>query len=147
MDYKDKKKKKFIDVDFYRNYFNDSMLWDKIKRVAKKAGIKVVYSTLVLYYMSRDPSIPTKEKMKIYGALGYFILPTDFIPDAMLGMGFTDDLAALVWALYTMSNHITPEIQQMAEKKLREWFGDYDQTEIAGLLPMTTSIPDKTPST
>ena len=140
------KKKKFIDVDIYRNYFNDSKLWDKIKRVAKKAGIKVVYSTLVLYYMSRDPSIPTKEKMKIYGALGYFILPADFVPDALVGLGFTDDLAALVWALYTMSSHITPEIQKQAELKLREWFGDYDRTEIAGLLPMSTSTSEETPS-
>lgn len=140
------KKKKFIDVDIYRNYFNDSKLWDKIKRVAKKAGIKVVYSTLVLYYMSRDPSIPTKEKMKIYGALGYFILPADFVPDALVGLGFTDDLAALVWALYTMSSHITPEIQKQAEQKLHEWFGDYDRTEIAGLLPMSTSTSEETPS-
>ena len=133
------KKKKIIDFDAYRSYFNDSQLWEKIKKVAKKAGIKVVYATLVLYYMSRDPSISTKEKLKIYGALGYFILPADFIPDPLMGLGFTDDFAALAWAIYAMSSHITPEIEQQAEQKLREWFGDYDRVEIAGLLPASTS--------
>ncbi|MBO7610265.1 MAG: DUF1232 domain-containing protein [Muribaculaceae bacterium] len=143
----DKKRKKIIDFEEYRNYFNDPKLWNKIKKVAKKAGIKVVYATLVLYYMSRDPSIPAKEKLKIYGALGYFILPTDFIPDALMGLGFTDDLAALIWALYTMSGHITPEIEHKAEQKLREWFGDYDQSEIAGLLPMSTETEEEKTST
>ena len=137
-----KMKNKIIDVDVYRNYFNDHRLWDKIKRVAKKAGIKVVYATLVLYYLSRDESITSKEKLKIYGALGYFILPADFVPDALVGLGFTDDLAALVWALYTMSTYITPDIEQKAEQKLREWFGDYDHSQIAGLLPMRCEMKD-----
>lgn len=132
-------KKKIIDFEAYRSYFNDPQLWEKIKKVAKKAGIKVVYATLVLYYMSRDPSIPSKEKLKIYGALGYFILPTDFIPDALMGLGFTDDLAALAWALYALSGHITPDIERQAEAKLREWFGNYDRAEIAGLLPAPTA--------
>ncbi len=136
------KKRKIIDVDVYRNYFTDPQLWEKIKKVAKKAGIKVVYATLVLYYMSRDPSISAKEKLKIYGALGYFILPADFIPDALMGLGFTDDFAALAWAIYAMSSHITPEIEQLAEQKLREWFGDFDRVEIAGLLPASTSTTD-----
>ena len=127
--------KKIIDFDAYRNYFNDPGLWDKLKKVARKAGIKVVYSALVLYYLSRDPNVPNSEKLKIYGALGYFILPTDLIPDTILALGFTDDLAALAWALYSVSANITPDIERQAEAKLREWFGDFDRSQIAGLLP------------
>lgn len=126
--------KKIIDFEAYRAYFNDPDLWKKIKQVAKKAGIKVVYAALVLYYMASDSNIPTKEKLKIYGALGYFILPLDMIPDSIMALGFTDDFAALAWALYSASKYITPDIEARAEAKLHEWFGDFDRSEIAGLL-------------
>ena len=128
-------KRKLVDFDAYRNHFNDSQLWEKLKNTAKKAGIKVVYSALVLYYVTRDPSVPTADKMKIYGALGYLILPTDLIPDAIIALGFTDDLAALAWAIYLVRGYITPDIERQAEDKLREWFGDFDRSQIAGLLP------------
>ena len=112
-----------INLDDYAKYFNDSKLWKKLRKVAKKAGRKAVYYVLVLYYVSRDPAVPTKLKLKILGALGYFILPLDLIPDALLGLGFTDDLAALAWALYSIRKHITPEIEKKARERLREWFG------------------------
>ena len=133
---------KIVDFDAYRRYFNDPDLWNKLKKAAKKAGIKVVYCALVLYYVTRDEHVPTSEKLKIYGALGYFILPVDLIPDAIIALGFTDDLAALAWAIYTVSRYITPDIGWQAENKLREWFGDYDRQEIAGLLPQRTQTDD-----
>ena len=103
--------------------------------MARKAGIKVVYAALVLYYLARDGEVPLKEKLKIYGALGYFILPIDMIPDSIIALGFTDDFAALAYALYSASKYITPDIEAKAEAKLREWFGDFDRAQIAGLLP------------
>ena len=63
-------------------------------------------------------------KLKILGALGYFILPLDLIPDAILGLGFTDDFLALVWAIFKMRKYITPEIKEKARRRMREWFGD-----------------------
>ena len=133
--------KKIIDFDAYRNYFNDPEMWEKLKNVAKKAGIKVVYSALVLYYLSRDPNVPKTEKLKIYGAVGYFILPTDLIPDTILALAVTDDLAPLARALSSVSANITPEVEQQAEAKLREWFGDFDRSQIAGLLPPHINEP------
>ena len=114
---------KNIDLDSYAKYFNDSKLWNKLKQVAHKAGRKAVYYVLVLYYVSRDPAVPTGLKLKVLGALGYFILPLDLIPDVVLGLGFTDDMAALAWALFTMKKYITPEIERKARERLREWFG------------------------
>ena len=61
---------KILDFEAYRNNFSDSGLWEKIKQVAKKAGIKVVYAALVVYYLAREGDIPLKEKVMIYGALG-----------------------------------------------------------------------------
>lgn len=118
--------KKIFDFEAYRKFFDTGDMWRKIARVAKRAGVKVIYMALVLYYVTRNPAVPTTDKMKIYGALGYFILPTDLIPDAIAVMGFTDDIAALTWAMYTASKYVTPEIEQQAVNKLHDWFGDYE---------------------
>lgn len=132
-------KERLIDYDKYRRFFDESKLWGKLKKVARKAGVKVVYSALVLYYMTRSDDVPTIEKVKIYGTLGYFILPTDLIPDAIVALGYTDDLAALAWAIWSLRQYLTPEIKKQAEDKLKEWFGEIDQAEIAGLLPASTA--------
>ena len=124
-----------INLDDYAQYFNDTKLWKKLKKVAQKAGRKAVYYVLVLYYVSRDPAVPTGLKLKVLGALGYFILPLDFIPDVILGLGFTDDLAALAWALFTMRKHITPEIEKKARERLREWFGPEEGEETDLTIP------------
>ena len=126
---------KNLNLDDYAQYFNDSKLWKKLSKVARKAGRKAVYYVLVLYYLSRDPAVPTKLKIRVLGALVYFILPLDFIPDALLGLGFTDDLAALAWALFTMKKHITPEIEEKARARLRVWFGPEEGEEADLAIP------------
>lgn len=137
---------KNINLDDYVQFFNDSKLWKKLKKVAQKAGRKAVYYVLVLYYVSRDPSVPKSLKLKVLGALGYFILPLDFIPDVIVALGFTDDLAALAWALFTMRKYITPEIQAKARERLREWFGpeEGDETDfdIPNIDPMDSRVID-----
>ena len=135
-----------INLEDYAQYFNDSKLWKKLKKVAQKAGRKAVYYVLVLYYVSRDPSVPRSLKLKVLGALGYFILPLDFIPDVILALGFTDDLAALAWALFTMRKYITPEIERKARERLREWFGpeegDEADFDIPNIDPMDSRVID-----
>ena len=133
---------KAVDMSKYRQYFDESKLWAKLKKVARKAGVKVVYAALILYYLTRSDEVPTIEKVKIYGTLGYFILPTDLIPDAVVALGYTDDLAALAWAIWSLRKYITPEIKQMADAKLTEWFGKVDPEEIAGLLPASLAAED-----
>ena len=133
---------KAVDMSKYRQYFDESKLWAKLKKVARKAGVKVVYAALILYYLTRSDEVPTLEKVKIYGTLGYFILPTDLIPDAVVALGYTDDLAALAWAIWSLRKYITPEIKQMADAKLTEWFGKVDPEEIAGLLPASLAAED-----
>ena len=44
--------------------------------------------------------------------------------------GYTDDLAALLWAFYAVAKNVTPEIESRAKQKLHEWFGDYDEADI-----------------
>ena len=100
----------------YEKYYSEEGLKDKIATYAKKAGSKVIYPVLLLFYVLQSKSIPVKTKMKIYGVLGYFILPADLIPDFAAGFGYTDDFTALIWVLNTISDSITPDIEAKAKK-------------------------------
>ena len=122
--------KKINDYSSYGCYFSNSGLWNKVKSVAQKAGVKVVYAVLLLYYVTIDENVSAGDKAKIYGALGYFILPIDFIPDITLGVGYADDMAALLWALKAVWDNITPDIERKAKAKLQEWFGTIRETDL-----------------
>lgn len=118
------------DIQKYGKYYDEGKLTDKLAKAAKKAGIKVIYLALLLYYVLRSPDVSKNDKGKIWGALGYFILPVDLLPDFIPIVGYSDDLAALLWAFYAVSKNITPAIKAQAESKLHDWFGDYDQKDI-----------------
>jgi uncharacterized membrane protein YkvA (DUF1232 family) len=118
------------DVEKYQVNYSENKLLRKLSSVAKWAGAKVVYAVLLLYYVLRSPNISAADKSKIYGALGYFILPTDLVLDFIPMMGYTDDMAALLWALHTVMNNITPEIKQQAKDKLAELLGKIDEKQI-----------------
>lgn len=106
----------------YARFFSRTSFWRKLSHVAAQAGRKVVYAALVLYYAATSKAVPLKDRAKIYGALGYFILPVDLIPDFSGLLGYTDDLTALLWALRTVAANITPEICEKAARKLFTWF-------------------------
>ena len=74
------------------------------------------------------------DKSKIYGALGYFILPTDLVVDFLPIVGYSDDLAALMIALHAVATNITPEIKAQAKAKLAKWFGEKSQKKIDGMI-------------
>jgi len=117
-------------IEKYQRRYNEQDFIAKITKAARKAGIKVVYLALILYYVLNSPKVKTADKGKIWGALGYFILPIDLLPDFIPVAGYTDDLAALLWAFYAVAKNVTPEIEERAKKKLHEWFGDYDESEV-----------------
>lgn len=110
----------------YAGHFDENAFWEKLKKFARKAGIKVTYGALLLFYVVKSPGTSTKDRAKILGALGYFILPIDLIPDFIPIAGFTDDLAALTWGVYCVIKSITPEVKAQAAAKLHEWFGPFD---------------------
>ena len=126
------KKQKEMDQDMekYSKHFDENAFWEKLKYYARKAGIKVCYAALLLYYVLKSPTTSGKDRAKIIGALGYFILPIDLIPDFIPVAGYTDDLAALVWGVYCVIKSITPEVKAQAAAKLHDWFGDFDDSEL-----------------
>ena len=121
------------DIESYQSNYSESGLWKKVKSVTKKAGIKTIYMVLLLHYVLKSPDVPLEDKAKIYGALGYFILPIDLIPDFIPVVGYSDDVAALAFALHAVWKNVTPEIKERAQRKLREWFGNFDLSELENL--------------
>lgn len=102
--------------------YSEDSFWDKVKAFAQKIGSTGLYYALVLYYMTRDDKVPLPQKAIIMGALGYLILPIDVIPDAILGIGFSDDIGVMFTALKAVKDNITLEHLELAEAKLKEWF-------------------------
>ena len=109
--------------------YSPTKLFDKLSQVAKKAGLKTVYAVLLLYYALLDGNIPFKDKAIVIGALGYFILPVDAIPDFLPG-GYVDDAGAAILALKSIWNNITPNIKAQARKRLSAWFGTVSDADL-----------------
>jgi len=99
-----------------------SRLRRKLQRNARRAGHPLVEKALQLYYALQSPATPSWARSTIVGALAYFILPTDAVPDILPGIGYTDDLAMIAAALATVQMYITDDIRTAARKQARRWF-------------------------
>jgi uncharacterized membrane protein YkvA (DUF1232 family) len=108
---------------FQKDYSEDGF-WKKVGKYAIVAGKEVLERSMQLYYSAQSPNTPRWAKTVIYGALGYFIVPADAIPDLTPVVGYSDDLGVLTAAIATVVVYITPEVKEQARKKVREWFGD-----------------------
>lgn len=118
------------DVEKYASLYSENKFWEKLKGFAKKAGLKVVYVALQLYYVLTSDTCSREDKLKICGALGYLILPFDLIPDVIPVLGFSDDLAALIWAYKNIKANVTPDIKAQAKVQLSVWFGPVDDKDL-----------------
>jgi len=114
----------------YRRHYSDATFWDKLKRYSKIAGMKVVYPALLLQYLLKSDQVPVKAKLILSAALGYFILPIDFIPDFAPMVGFADDLGVILMILKQMATYVTPEIKSQAREHLRKWFGEIETMQL-----------------
>jgi len=90
--------------------------WDKLKRVAGK--LPFVDDLVAAYYCSMDVQTPLKVRATLLGALAYFILPIDVVPDFIAGFGYGDDAAVLAAAITLVSAHITPKHRTAAAHAL-----------------------------
>jgi uncharacterized membrane protein YkvA (DUF1232 family) len=120
----------------YANKFSQSEFVEKISRIAKRAGAKLVYAALILYYTLQSDHDSKADKAIIIGALGYMISPLDVIPDAIPIAGLTDDFAVLMFVLKKVWTDIDPAIVEQAREKLSKWF---DEEEIDDIKDMFKS--------
>ena len=121
------------DMNQFEKEYNEKSLFKKLKKYGKKIGSKLVYYVLILFYTLQDPAVPVKIKATIVGSLGYFILPFDIIPDLTPGIGYVDDLNAIMIALGMIMFYITPEIKEKARNKMKDIFGEEIEEEINNL--------------
>jgi uncharacterized membrane protein YkvA (DUF1232 family) len=117
----------------YSNKFTQKDFVEKISRIAKRAGSKLVYAALILYYTLQSDKVSKADKAIIIGALGYMISPLDVIPDAIPIAGLTDDLAVLLYVLKKVWTGIDPEIIEKARERLSKWFDEEEINEIQHL--------------
>lgn len=114
----------------YTKYYSEIRLFKKILKIAKSVGIRIIYTALVLFYTLQKPTTPVWAKSMIIGALGYFILPLDFIPDFIPFIGYTDDFSALAGALVAVAMYVDDEVKLKSKEKLNVWFGTIDDKEL-----------------
>ena len=114
----------------FANKFSPSDFVDKVARIAKRAGAKLVYAALILYYTLQSEKVSKADKALIVGALGYMISPFDAVPDAIPIVGLTDDLAALLYVLTKVWMDVAPEIKDKARARLSKWFDEDEIKEI-----------------
>lgn len=90
--------------------------WRKLRRFAGR--VPFATDIVAAYYSARDPATPLRARAILLGAVAYFVLPLDVVPDALTIIGFTDDAAVLAAAITVAGAHITPAHRDAARKAL-----------------------------
>ena len=113
----------------YKDKFTQSGFIEKISKIAKRAGAKLVYAALILYYTLQSDTVSLKDKTMIVAALGYLISPLDVIPDAIPIAGLGDDLGVLLYVLRKVWTDIPEDVKTKAHDKLSKWFDEEEVKE------------------
>jgi uncharacterized membrane protein YkvA (DUF1232 family) len=90
--------------------------WPKFRRVA--ARLPFAEDLVAAYYCAFDRNTPRHVRLSLLGALAYFVMPFDAVPDMLLVFGFADDAAVLATAVRMVATHITPEHRAAARAAL-----------------------------
>lgn len=106
-------------------------LIEKLRPWALKVGRAAARPIMQFYYVMDDPKTSTLDKVMIYGAIVYIIIPHDLLPRSVFKLiGVLDDGAAALYVYRRIKDRITPEIRIRVEERLDEWFGvDYELVE------------------
>lgn len=86
--------------------------WPKLRRIAAK--VPFLQDLVAAYYCALDPKSPFQVRAVLMGALAYFVMPVDLVPDFIALFGFADDATVLYGAVKTVSKHITPVHREKA---------------------------------
>ena len=92
--------------------------WDHLRRFAGR--IPFATDLVAAYYCAMDTNTPWKVRGTLLAALAYFVLPIDVLPDLLVVVGFTDDLAVLMAAISLVSSHMTEEHYARARRTLEQ---------------------------
>ena len=93
-----------------------SRFWATFRKAAR--ALPFADEVVAAYYCALDPETPTRVRAILLGALAYFVLPLDTIPDLLAVVGFTDDVTVLAGAIALVSAHIKPKHREAARQTL-----------------------------
>ena len=96
--------------------------WDKLRKYVRH--VPFVEDLVAAYYCALDPATPLQVKAILFGALAYFVLPIDIVPDVIAWIGFTDDAAVLYAAIRTVAPHIKDGHRARARIAIDRMVGD-----------------------
>ncbi len=130
----------------YSDKFSSKGFVEKISRIAKRAGSKLVYVALVLFYTLQSKEVSLKDKAIIVGALGYLISPLDVIPDAIPIVGLSEDLTVLMYVINKIWVDVPDDVKTKARTKLSEWFDEDELAEVEEFLNEHQKKGEKTES-
>ena len=99
----------------------EESFWRKLRRHAGR--LPFADQLLAAYYCAIDPRTPLQARAILYGALAYFILPFDIIPDFIVGLGYTDDAAVLAAAIRSILPHIKDDHRTKAKAAMEKLAG------------------------
>ena len=99
-------------------------LIDKLRPWALKVGRVAARPILQFYYVLEDKNTSTLDKVMIYGAIAYVIMPLDLLPRSVFKLlGVLDDGVAVLFVYKRIKDRITPEVRRRVEERHDEWFG------------------------
>ena len=103
---------------------NIRKLMDRLRPWALKTGRTAARPLLQFYYVMEDEKTSTLDRLLIYAAIAYTVLPMDYIPASIYKfLGILDDGVAVMYVYKKIKSRITPEINAKVDEKLNEWFG------------------------
>lgn len=93
-------------------------VFQKVALAARSAGKHVLEKALWLYFALEAPRTPAWARTTIVGALAYFLLPLDAVPDFLPAAGYADDAGVLAAAVAAVAMHIDADVKRRTAEKL-----------------------------
>jgi uncharacterized membrane protein YkvA (DUF1232 family) len=93
--------------------------WARIKTLGRK--LPFAEDIVAAAYCATDPATPARVKLLIVGALAYFVMPFDGIPDLLPLVGFTDDAAVIAATIAAIRAHMRDEHRERARDFLKPY--------------------------
>ncbi|MGH1483018.1 MAG: YkvA family protein [Geminicoccales bacterium] len=100
---------------------DEQRFWRKLKRFLTR--VPFAEDLVAAYYCATDSETPAYVRAVLLGAVAYFILPVDLVPDMLAGLGFTDDASVLAAAIAAVGRHLQPKHRLLAKKRLAAMAG------------------------
>lgn len=108
--------------EVYAPKYDENQVLAKIKKSIRLVGRGMVWTIAALYVVAKSPKVPTGYKAMALGALAYFGIPVDAIPDVLPVIGYSDDIAVMSAAVGGIAHVLDAGLMANVNDKLIEWF-------------------------